>query len=187
MTSFWQWFLVVGASIIFLANVIAAVMKLIRYLKNGKRNADVYFEKRVKKIIDCVAADEYNKYEKQKAAELKIFSEVIMSELKPIKESIEGLKTLGDYLQHAVLTDLKIKLRKLYHESFEKNGSLTKCEKVNWDKWFSDYSHLGGNSDIKTMDDYVQKVHYELTIEMQKGKTKKKKELIIEEETVYET
>ena len=46
---------------------------------------------------------------------------------------------------------------------------FTKAEQSNWDKWYSDYAALGGNSDIKRMDDLIQAARIELTL----GKTRK--------------
>lgn len=174
MTNFWQWFLTIGGAIIFIANVVLALIQITKHLKNGKRNADSHFEKRVLNIIDERLNPELDKMMQAREIEFKIMQEFISAELTPIREDIGAIKALNQNLQHATLTDLKIKLRSMYYDCFEVNGVLSCVEKVNWDKWFSDYVCLGGNSDIKTMNDHVQKVYLELTLEKQKAKAKSK-------------
>jgi hypothetical protein len=71
------------------------------------------------------------------------------------------------------MTDLMIKLSSLYHEKFEKKGHLTKLEQSNWDKWFSDYVALDGNSDVRRMDDIIQKARVQCALDKSSGVTSK--------------
>lgn len=174
MTDFWQWFLIIGGVIIFITNVLLAIFQLTKFLKNGKKNADNYFEKRVRTITGSCVKSEIEIFQKDREIEFQIMREFISSELKPIKEDIQTIKVQNQNLQHATLTNLKIKLRAMYYDIFEPNGVFSQFEKSNWDKWFSDYTCLGGNSDIKTMNDHVQKVYLEITLEKQKAKAKTK-------------
>lgn len=169
---FWRWFLAIGGGITFLSSVLYALTNLVKYLKHGKKNADMSFERKVQKITNEIVNEKIEKLLKSREQEFQLIRDFIKTELKPINENINNIKILTQHLEHSLLTDLKIKLRAMYHETFEIHGELSKIEKSNWDKWFSDYSILGGNSDIKVMNDHIQKVHLEMTIEKQKERAK---------------
>lgn len=175
MTQTYLLFLTIGGGLIFTTNVIFALRQLVIYLKNGKKNADVYFEKKVQSISEKLYQECFQRDKESREKELRLIKECITSELKPIKDDISFIKKSNECLRHTALTDLKIKLRELYNGPFEKKGMLSKIEKSNWDKWYSDYASLGGNSDIKVMNEQIQKIDHEITFEKQKAKVSGRK------------
>lgn len=177
MTEFWRMFLYIGGGLIFTISVMDSAFRGFRYLKKGKTSADKRFDRRVKEILsddrtqNCPWLLNVDRDSKARERELALLKETIVTELQPIKNDIAEIKDLTKRLHHSQMTDLQIKLGHLYHEKFDKKGSFTKVEQSNWDKWFSDYVALGGNSDIKRMDDLIQAARVELTL----GKTRKNK------------
>lgn len=182
MTELWQWFLVIGAGIILFVNVVDALIKLYRYLKHGKKNADAYFENRVKDIILVHRDETCNRDNAVREMELKVLREFIASELRPLKDDIADIKMINGKLHHAQMTSLQIKLAHLFHDKFDIKGTLTKEEQANWDKWFSDYTALGGNSDIKRMDELIQNSRMQAALDKVRKKQRTKKAVNVKEE-----
>lgn len=182
MTEIWQWFLVVGAGVVLLVQVIDALIKLYRYLKHGKKNADAYFENRVKEIVKLHHDETCNRDNAVRELELKVLREFIASELRPIKDDIADIKMINGKLHHAQMTSLQIKLTHLFQDKFDIKGVLTREEQANWDKWFSDYTALGGNSDIKRMDDLIQNARMQATLDKVRGKKPITKQVVTQEE-----
>jgi len=174
MNEIWQWVLVVGAGIIFVVNVLEAIIKGYKHFKHGKKNADAYFEIRVKEIVRSHHDETCNRDNAVRELEMKVLREFIASELRPIKNDISDIKMINSKLHHAQMTSLQIKLNSLYHDRFDKKGTLSKQDQANWDKWFSDYTALGGNSDIKRMDELIQNARMQATLDKVRGGSSKR-------------
>lgn len=178
MTEFWRWFLVVGGGLIFIISVLDSAIRGFRYLKKGNKSAKKSFNDKVlnavreDRKVNCPWILSVEREHKARESEMKLLKEAIIGELKPIQKDIEQIKEITTKLHHSQMTDLQIKLNHLFHEKFDKKGTFTKAEQSNWDKWYSDYAALGGNSDIKRMDELIQAARIELTL----GKTRKNKE-----------
>jgi len=178
MTEFWKWFLIIGGGMIFFISVLDSAIRGFKYLKTGRKTAGDHFSNRVKSVIaedrhiNCPWYLNSERDAKARDREVQLLKEAVIAELQPIKQDIAEIKDLTKRLHHSQMTDLQIKLYHLYQEKFDKKGILTKAEQSNWDKWFSDYTLLGGNSDIKRMDEIIQSARKEMTLE----KTRKNKE-----------
>jgi len=184
MSEAWQWFLVVGGGIIFIANVIGAVIMVVRYVKRGKDIADAHYEKKIRDVIsedrkhNCQWIINSARDAESRKVENEFFMKSIVAVIEPIKEDVRETKELLKKLHHSQMTDLQIKLSHLFHDIFDKKGKFTKTEQTNWDKWFSDYEAIGGNSDIKRMNELVQATRVAMTI----GKLRSSdQELLMEE------
>lgn len=188
MTEFWKWFLIVGGALIFIVSVVDSGYRLFRHLKKGKSSVDRRFDRRVKEILsddrtqNCPWLLNVERDSKARERELLLLKETIVTELQPIKNDIAEIKDLNKKLYHAQMTDLQIKLTTLFHEKFDIRGILTKSEQTNWDKWFSDYTALGGNSDIKRMDELIQKARMHAALDRAKNSKKSKDEHKAEKE-----
>lgn len=183
----WQWFLVVGAGVVLFVQILDALIKLYKYLKHGKKNADAYFENRVKEIVKFQHDETRNRDSAVRELELKVLREFIASELRPIKDDIADIKMINGKLHHAQMTSLQIKLYHLFQDKFDIKGVLTREEQANWDKWFSDYTALGGNSDIKRMDELIQNARMQATLDKVRGKKRSTKQVESEEEKPNES
>lgn len=178
MTEFWKWFLIIGGGLIFFISVLDSAIRGFKYFKTGRKTAGDHFSNRVKSVIaedrhaNCPWYLNSERDAKAREREVQLLKEAVIAELQPIKQDISEIKDLTKRLHHSQMTDLQIKLNHLYHDKFDKKGILTKAEQSNWDKWFSDYTSLGGNSDIKRMDEIIQSARREMTLE----KTRKNKE-----------
>lgn len=186
MTEFWQWFLIVGAGLIFAIKVVDAVSDGLRYLKHGKKKAEEILDEHVIEVVqrdrkdNCPWLLNSERETSIRTLEMKLLKESIIAELQPIKLDIAEIKDLNKKLYHAQMTDLQIKLTSLFQDRFDKKGVLNKVDQANWDKWFSDYTALGGNSDIKRMDELIQKARLQSTLD-KVSRTKKEKEEEIDE------
>ena len=171
MTGFWQWFLIVGGGIIFIISVLDSIIRGIKYFIHGKKNAELHLNNRIRSIIidecntNCPWMRNAEKEASVRGLELKLLKEAIITELQPIKNDISEIKDLNKKLHNAQITDLQIKLHSLYHDKFDKKGLLNKTDQANWDKWFSNYISLGGNSDIKKMDELIQKARVQAALD----------------------
>lgn len=171
MTEIWQWFLVVGGGIVFTVAVWEAIIKGHKYFKNGKSGAEKHFENRVRDVlsrdrkVNCPWLVNAERENAARERELLLLKETLITELKPIKNDIKDIKDLTQRLHHSQMTDLQIKLSQLFNDKFDKKGILTKADQINWDKWFSDYTELGGNSDIRKMDDLIQKARVQAALD----------------------
>jgi hypothetical protein len=178
MTEFWRLFLYIGGGLIFTISVLDSAYRGFRYFKKGKTTADKRFDRKVKGILaddrihNCPWLLNVERDSKARDRELFLLKEAIITELQPIKNDIAEIKDLNKKLYHAQLTDLQIKLSTLFHEKFETKGTLSKNEQTNWDKWFSDYTSLGGNSDIKRMDELIQKSRMHVALDRAKNSKK---------------
>ena len=180
MTEIWQWFLVVGGGIVFTVAVWEAIIKGHKYFKKGKSSAEKNFENRVRDVlsedrkVNCPWLVNAERENAARERELLLLKETIVTELKPIRTDIKEIKDLTQRLHHSQMTDLQIKLNHLFNDKFDKKGILVKTDQINWDKWFSDYTALGGNSDIKRMDDLIQKARVQAALD-KVGKQKRSK------------
>ena len=160
MTELWQWFVVIGSGIVFIMLVFDALVRAYKYLKTGKETAEGHLENKIKKILSD-----------DRHVEIQLLKDAILGELIPMKKDIQDIKDHTLKLHHSQMTDLQIKLNHLYNTKFDVKGTLSKVDQTNWDKWFSDYTALGGNSDIKRMDDLIQAARVAVTL----GKANKNK------------
>lgn len=171
MTEIWQWFLVVGGGIVFTVAVWESIIKGHKYFKNSKSGAEKHFENRVRDVlsrdrkVNCPWLVNAERENAARERELLLLKETLITELKPIKNDIKDIKDLTQRLHHSQMTDLQIKLSQLFNDKFDKKGILTKADQINWDKWFSDYTKLGGNSDIRKMDDLIQKARVQAALD----------------------
>jgi len=182
MSEFWRWFLIIGGGLIFTISVLDSAIRGFRYLKKGKKSVRKSFNDKVisavqeDRKVSCPWLLNIERDHKAREMELKLTKDAIISEikseLKPILKDIGEIKDTIGKLHHSQMTDLQIKLNHLFHDKFDKKGVFNKTDQTNWDKWFSDYTSLGGNSDIKRMDELVQAARVEITL----GKTRKNKE-----------
>lgn len=170
MTEFWQWFLIVGGGIIFIISVLDSIIRGIKHFLHGKKNAEQHLDNRIRSIITNI-----------REFELKLLKETIIAELQPIKNDIADIKMINGKLHHAQMTTLQIKLAHLFHDKFDKKGILSKADQTNWDKWFSDYTALGGNSDIKRMDELIQNSRMQVSLDKLR-KSKSSKSSVVKEE-----
>ena len=188
MTEFWQWFLIVGGGIIFIISVLDSIIRGIKHFLHGKKNAEQHLDNRIKSVLteerskNCPWLLNVERDSKARDRELALLKETIITELQPIKNDISEIKDLNKKLYHAQLTDLQIKLTTLFNEKFEIKGILSKNDQTNWDKWFSDYTSLGGNSDIKRMDELIQKSRMHVALDKAKNSKKGSLEKEIKEE-----
>lgn len=171
MTEIWQWFLVVGGGIVFTVAVWESIIKGHKYFKNSKSGAEKHFENRVRDVlsrdrkVNCPWLVNAERENAARERELLLLKETLITELMPIKNDIKDIKDLTQRLHHSQMTDLQIKLSQLFNDKFDKKGILTKADQINWDKWFSDYTELGGNSDIRKMDDLIQKARVQAALD----------------------
>jgi len=192
MTELWQWFGVVGGGIIFIVLVFDAIIRGIKHFRTGKKNAENIFDSHVKKVIaedrrvSCPWILNVDREAAIRERELQLLRQTIISELQPIRNDIAEIKELTKKLHHAQITSLQIKLGGLFHLKFDKNGTLSRADQADWDKWFSDYTALGGNSDIKRMDDLIQAARVELALGKIRDSKASKQKIEIEEDKVNE-
>lgn len=173
METTWLWLLSIGGGIIFLSNVVYAVNKIVRFILHGKQNAESYFEKRVQKIATEIYTELFKRDCERREREFELMKELLATELKPMKEDLTNIKDLQTKTQAAVVSNLKLKLRDLYNMSFKRKGLFTSLEKSNWDEYYSEYFTLGGNGDVKIMNEQIQKIHLEAAYAKQKAKADK--------------
>jgi len=177
MTEFWRLFLYIGGGLIFTVSVLDSLIRAIKHYKKGKKTVGKSFDNRVKNIlteerrISCPLIINAERDSQSRKLELSLLKDTIVAELKPIRKDIHEIKDLTLKLHHSQMTDLQIKLGHLYNNKFDVKGTLSKADQTNWDKWFSDYTALGGNSDIKRMDDLIQAARVAVTL----GKANKNK------------
>jgi len=180
MAEFWRIFLYICGGVIFTASVTDSGYRLYKYLKRGRTSVGKSFDNKVKRILaddrvhNCPWILNVEHESAARERELNLLKETIITQLEPIKKDISEIKDLNKKLYHAQMTDLQIKLSTLFHEKFDVKGSLTKTEQTNWDKWFSDYHSLGGNSDIKRMDDLIQKARTHAALDKAKNSKRTK-------------
>ena len=189
MTEFWQWFLIIGGGIIFIISVLDSIIRGVKHFLHGKKNAEQHLNNRIKNVItedrsvNCPWLRNSEKEASIRELEMKLLKETIVAELQPIKNDISEIKELNKKLYHAQMTDLQIKLLSLYHDKFDKKGTLNKADQANWDKWFSDYTVLGGNSDIKRMDELIQNSRMQATLDKVRKSKSSKSSVVKEEES----
>lgn len=189
MTEYWQWFLIVGGGIIFIISVLDSIIRGVKHFRHGKKNAEQHLDNRIKSVIteerntNCPWMRNAEKEASIRELEMKLLKEAIVAELQPIKNDISEIKDLNKKLYHAQMTDLQIKLHSLYHDKFDKKGVLNKTDQTNWDKWFSDYTDLGGNSDIKRMDELIQNSRMQATLDKVRKSKSSKSSVVKEEES----
>jgi len=171
MTEVWQWFVVIGSGIVFAVLVLDAIIRTYKYFKKGKKHAEGHLENKVKDVIskdravNCPWIQGAKQNTENRHIELQLLKDAIIGELTPMKKDIQDIKDITLKLHHSQMNDLQIKLNHLYNNKFDVKGTLSKAEQTNWDKWFSDYSALGGNSDIKRMDELIQAARVAVTLE----------------------
>ena len=188
MTEFWRLFLIIGGGIIFTISVLDSAIRFYKYIKTGKRNANKHFDSKVKSILNddrqknCPFIVNAERDAINRDREIAMIKEAFRTELEPIKKDICEIKEFNMKIHHAQITDLQIKLTSLFHDKFDVKGYLTKPEQTNWDKWYSDYSALGGNSDVKKMDDLIQKARMHAALDKAKNSKKGSLEKEIKEE-----
>ncbi|MFU8785843.1 MAG: hypothetical protein ACNA7U_01240 [Candidatus Izemoplasmataceae bacterium] len=177
MAEAWQLAMWVGAGIIFAASVINSAVQLIIYMKKSKKNADAYLENKINDRIQEHHNDSLLRDASVRDMEMKLFKEYLAAEIRPIAESLAKVEMMTEKLHHSQMTSLQIKLADLFNHKFDKRGILNKPDQTNWDKWFSDYTALGGNSDIKRMDDMIQKARIQSALDkVRVSSSKNKKE-----------
>jgi hypothetical protein len=187
MTEFWQWFIIIGGGIIFIVSVLDSIIRGVKHFLHGKKNTEQHFDNRIKSIIteerntNCLWMRNAEKEASARELEMKLLKETIVTESQQIKNDIFEIKDLNKKLYHSQMTDLQIKLLSLYHDKFDKKGVLNKTDQTNWDKWFSDYTNLGGNSDIKRMDELIQNSRMQAALD-KVHKSKPSKSSVIKEE-----
>jgi len=177
MTEFWAWFLYIGGGLIFTVSVLDSLIRFIKWYKTGRASAGKQIDKHINDIIaedrktNCPYLHGYERDVLARNRENDLLKEFILKELTPIKEGLEEVREWNKKMHHSIMDDLKVNLRSIYVR-FERKGSMTKNDQTNWDKYYSNYKDLGGNSDIKRMDDIIQKARLETTL----GKARKMKE-----------
>lgn len=177
MTEFWTWFLYVGGGLIFTVSVLDSLIRFIKWYRQGKATASHQIDGHIKDVINedrktsCPYITGYKRDILDRQRENDLLREFILKELKPIKEGLEEVRTWNKKMHHAIMDNLKVDLRAIYTR-FERKGTMSKNDQTNWDKYYSNYAELGGNSDIKRMDDIIQKARLEVTL----GKARTMKE-----------
>jgi len=174
--SIWQIIGWILAAIVFSASVLDSIIRWYRAYRDAKKSANKAVDDHIKEVIkedrefNCPAIITRERDLLDRRAETDSIKEFITSEIRPIKESLTDIKDWNKKMHHSIMDDLQIKLRAIY-KRFERKGTLSEVDQTNWDKYYSGYKNLGGNSDIKRMDEIIQKTRLEISI----GKAKNKK------------
>lgn len=177
MTEFWTWFLYIGGGLIFIVSVLDSLIRFIKWYRQGKATAGKQIDGHIKDVLaedrlsNCPYINGYKRDIIDRQRENDLLREFILKELKPIKEGLEEVRSWNKKMHHAIMDNLKVDLRAIYAR-FERKGTMSKNDQTNWDKYYSNYFELGGNSDIKRMDDIIQKARLEVTL----GKARTTKE-----------
>lgn len=173
----WELVVWILGGIIFSASVLDSLVRWVKAYRTAKKQANDKIDGHIKEVLkedrkeNCPFIIHHERDVIARQREIDMLKEFIAKELKPIIEGLEEVRSWNKKMHHAIMDDLKVNLRAIYTR-FERKGSLSKNDQTNWDKYYSNYAALGGNSDIKRMDDIIQAARLEATL----GKARKSKE-----------
>lgn len=141
---------------------LSALKGLIKYIFDIKRGGKNKIQKTILDVIITHDEERDHENEIKQAQQTKELKEFIKSENKPIVEQIELNNTKLDTLTSATIEGTRQRLKNLYYDEFEKNGFFSNIGLKNWNALYQDYVILGGNGEIKLLNEEVQTTHKEI-------------------------